>query len=51
MKRKIVIKALSLPTRSPLGMAIVLWLLLDRLGAPGWVFGVLWTMIALCMLT
>ena len=51
MKRKTVIKASSLPTRSPIGMAIVLWLLLDRLGAPGWAFGVLWTLIAPCVLT
>lgn len=51
MKRKTVIKASSLPTRSPIGMAIVLWLLLDRLGAPDWAFGVLWTLIALCVLT
>lgn len=47
MKRKNVIKSSSLPTRSPVGLAILFWLLLDRLGAPGWAFGVLWTLVAL----
>jgi len=47
MKRSTVIKSSSLPMRSPLGLAILFWLLLDRLGAPGWSFGVLWTVIAL----
>ena len=47
MKRKTAIKPSSLPARSPLGTAILLWLLLDRLAAPGWAFGALWTVIAL----
>jgi hypothetical protein len=46
MNHSTVIKSSSLPTRSPLGLAILLWLLLDRLAAPGWAFGVLWTVIA-----
>lgn len=50
MKRSTVIKSSSLPTRSPVGIAIVFWLLLDRLGAPGWAFGVLWTLVALLAL-
>lgn len=51
MKRKTAIKSSSLPTRSPIGSAIVLWLLLDRLGAPSWAFGVLWTVIGLAAIT
>lgn len=50
MKRSTVIKSSSLPTRSPVGIAIVFWLLLDRLSAPGWAFGVLWTLVALMAL-
>lgn len=50
MKRKTVIKSSSLQTRSPVGVAILFWLLLDRLDAPGWAFGVLWTLIALLAL-
>jgi hypothetical protein len=50
MKRSTVIKSSSLPTRSPLGFAILFWLLLDRLGAPGWAFGVLWTLVGLLVL-
>lgn len=47
MKRKIVIKSSSLPMRSPIGFAILYWLLMDRLGAPGWAYGVLWTFVGL----
>ena len=50
MKRKIVIKSSSLQTRSPIGFAILFWLLLDRLSAPGFAFGVLWTFVALLAL-
>ncbi len=50
MKRKVVIKSSSLQTRSPVGIAIVFWLLLDRLDAPGWAFGVLWTLVAILAL-
>lgn len=46
-KRKIAIKASSLPARSPVGFAILIWLLLDRLAAPDWAYGVLWTIVAL----
>lgn len=45
--KKIAIKSSSLPTRSPLMFAIVMWLLCDRLGAPDWAYGVLWTVVAL----
>jgi len=50
MKRKVVIKSSSLQTRSPVGIAIVFWLLLDRVDAPGWAFGVLWTLVAILAL-
>ncbi|MBD8654136.1 hypothetical protein IFT68_00660 [Oxalobacteraceae sp. CFBP 13730] len=50
MKRSTVIKSSSLPMRSPLALAILFWLLLDRLGAPGWAFGVLWTLVGLLVL-
>jgi len=46
MKRKIAIKSSSLPARSPVPFAILWWLLLDRLDAPGWAYGVLWTVVA-----
>jgi hypothetical protein len=47
MKRFTVIKSSSLPKRPPIGTAVLYWLLLDRLGAPGWAYGVLWSLIAL----
>lgn len=50
MKRKVAIKSSSLPTRSPVGVAILFWLLLDRLAAPAWAFGVMWTLVALLAL-
>jgi hypothetical protein len=45
--KKVAIKSSSLPTRSPVLFAIVMWLLADRLGAPDWAYGVLWTVVAL----
>lgn len=50
MKKSVVIKSSSLPMRSPLLFAIVMWLLADRLSAPGWVYGVLWTIVALLVI-
>ena len=47
MKRKTVIKSSSLPARPPTLAAIAWWLLLDRLGAPGWAYGVMWTLAAI----
>lgn len=47
MKKKTAIKASSLQTRSPVSFAILMWLLLDRLGAPQWAYGVLWTLVAI----
>jgi len=47
MKKRVVIKVSSLPVRPPILLAAVLWLLLDRFDAPGWAFGVMWTLIAM----
>lgn len=47
MKRKIAIKSSSLPARSPVGTALLLWLFLEHIGAPGWAYGALWTVVAL----
>lgn len=47
MKRKTAIKASSMPARSPVGGAILWWLLLEHLAAPGWAYGVMWTVVAL----
>jgi len=46
-KRKIAIKSSSLPARSPVTFAAVNWLLLEHWDAPGWAYGVLWTIVAL----
>lgn len=47
MKRKTAIKVSSLPVRSPVGGAVLWWLLLDRLAAPSWAYGVLWTLVGI----
>ena len=47
MKRKTVIKWSSLPSRLPVSFGILWWLLLDRLAAPAWAYGVLWTVVCL----
>ena len=36
-----------LPPRLPVGTAALYWLLLDRFDAPGWMFGVLWTLVSI----
>lgn len=46
MKKKYISHA-NLPPRFPIYLAAVGWLLLDRLGAPGWAHGVLWTLVGL----
>lgn len=50
MKKKVAIKSSSLPTRSPVGGGLLLWLFLEHVGAPGWAYGVLYTLIALAAL-
>jgi hypothetical protein len=47
MKKKVVIKSSSLPARSPVGFAMLWWLLLEHIAAPGWAYGVLWTVVTL----
>lgn len=47
MKKKVTIKRTSLPTRSPVGMIALNWLLLEHIKAPEWAYGVLWTLAAL----
>lgn len=41
------IKRNNLPPTLPLYQALLWWLLLDRLNAPGWAFGVMWTIAAI----
>lgn len=43
MKDKRVVPSKNLKTKSPITVGVVYWLLLDRLDAPGWVYGVVGT--------
>lgn len=45
MKKKYIAHA-NMPPRFPFMLAAVGWLLLDRLDAPDWAHGVLWTVVA-----
>ncbi len=47
MKKKVVIKSSSLPMRSPVGAAVLYWLLLEHIKAPEWAYGVFWTLVAI----
>jgi hypothetical protein len=47
IRTKKVIKLSSMPSRSPAGFGILWWLLLDRLNAPIWAYGLLWTVVGL----
>ncbi|RFP19178.1 hypothetical protein D0T23_05195 [Duganella sp. BJB475] len=47
MKKKVVIKSSSLPMRSPVGAAVLYWLLIEHIGAPGWAYGMLWTLVGI----
>jgi hypothetical protein len=47
MKNLVVIKPSSLPPKLPLQLVAVIWLLLDRFDAPGWAFGVMWTLVVI----
>ena len=47
MSRTKVIAGKNLPIRLPITLSILLWLLLDRLGAPSWVWGVVGTLLAI----
>lgn len=45
MKHKVV-SGSNLPARFPITLTIAAWLLMDRLHSPGWVYGVVWTILA-----
>ena len=45
MKKRKVISSKNLPMRMPIIGTLVWWLVLDKLGAPGWVWGVLGTVL------
>jgi len=42
-----VIRYSSQPASSPLLLTIVAWLLLDRLGSPGWLYGVAFSILGI----
>lgn len=46
MKRR-VIAGKNFPARAPLLLSLVAWLVLDRLGAPQWMFGVVGTVLVI----
>ena len=46
MHTRKVVSPKNLPMRAPLTSTLVFWLVLDKLGAPGWVWGVLGTLLA-----
>lgn len=45
MKKRKVISSKNLPIRPPLIGTLVWWLVFDKLGAPGWAWGVLGTLV------
>lgn len=47
MRKRTYISTECMHPKAPVHAAIVWWLLLDRFGAPGWAFGVLWTAVAI----
>lgn len=47
---KKVISRKNLPTQAPVLTTAIVWLLLDRLAAPGWFIGVVWTLVGLLWL-
>lgn len=47
MKKKVVIKSSSLPARPPAGFALLWWLFLQHIDAPGWAYGILWTLVVI----
>ncbi len=48
MAKRYVIKSKFLPTYPPTTFGLVLWLLLDRFHAAGWVHGICWTLFGIC---
>ena len=47
MKKQVKIARSSMPTRSPAGTVLLLWLCLEHIKAPEWAYGVFWTFAAL----
>ena len=45
VKRKKVVRIKDLPTRTPTLLAAVVWLYMDRFNAPGWLHGIVWTLL------
>lgn len=45
MSKRTVVSWKNLPTRMPLIFTAVCWLLLDRFDSPGWVWGVVGTLV------
>lgn len=50
MKKHYVIHRNNFPTRPPIVFGIVLWLLLDRLQAPGWLYGALFCLYGILLI-
>ena len=47
MKNRKVVSSTNLPARLPITFSIVMWLLLDRIQAPGYVYGIVFTIIGI----
>lgn len=47
MEKNKVLNPRSLPTKPPITISVVTYLLLDKLNAVGWVRGVVWTIIVI----
>ena len=47
MKKTKWIKASNLPPRIGIGVFLLWWLFLDRIAAPGWAYGVVFTVLAI----
>lgn len=47
MKKKVISRN-CLPTRFPFMFTAVVYLLMDKFGAPGWLWGVVGSLLALC---
>lgn len=51
MKKRTYISLKCMHPRAPVHAAIIWWLLLDRFDAPGWAFGVMWTIVVILMIS
>lgn len=47
MKHRKIIASKNMPYRLPLISTLVWWLVMERLSAPGWLYGVLGTLLAI----